>query len=497
VWTNGRGRGIDIMKNRDDCKVPSLNVTLPVFTLTQTCSEETLGATKREIPEKDVIYYYRSVNDDYGVCCSFNGAEMVLCRDGSPWVDACLYLLDRLIDNSDERHVNQKSNIARDLDNYRQFIDEYEVDYFDFPRIKMKRPTYRYRAHLKSQLRSGQIAKSTATRFMQSVISFYRWLVTENDFKPQNPLWNESDAYINYDDSVGFERTKTVKTTDVAIKGSSTGPIADDSIMDEGELRPLPFDEQLVLIDSLIAIGNQEMTLIMLMALFSGARIQTVLTLKVRHFNLLLPDHITEVPLQCGPSTAIDTKNDKKITIKYPRWLHDLISAYAFSDYGIKRRDKWKAKALREDVSDEDSYVFLTNRGNPYYEDSIDGNIFNPNQKTKSRPDGSTVRTFISLTLLPFMQRELGDRYSFKFHDLRATFGMNLTDSLVADVETGKITLTQARNQVRDRMGHGSYKVTDNYLGYREKTKLILSTQASYERHLKGLVERIMGGVSV
>jgi len=317
------------MKNRDDCKVPSLNVTLPVFTLTQTCSEETLGATKREIPEKDVIYYYRSVNDDYGVCCSFNGAEMVLCRDGSPWVDACLYLLDRLIDNSDERHVNQKSNIARDLDNYRQFIDEYEVDYFDFPRIKMKRPTYRYRAHLKSQLRSGQIAKSTATRFMQSVISFYRWLVTENDFKPQNPLWNESDAYINYDDSVGFERTKTVKTTDVAIKGSSTGPIADDSIMDEGELRPLPFDEQLVLIDSLIAIGNQEMTLIMLMALFSGARIQTVLTLKVRHFNLLLPDHITEVPLQCGPSTAIDTKNDKKITIKYPRWLHDLISAYA------------------------------------------------------------------------------------------------------------------------------------------------------------------------
>jgi integrase len=467
----------------------AVKLTLPVFTLTETCSKDDNGALYRGVVRAE--YYYKPVNTEYGLPMSFNGVDMVICRDGSPWIDACLFLLERIIDKSDELQNVQKSNYASDLANFREFIEEYEIDYLYFPMNKMKRPTYRYRANLKSRVRSGEIAKSTAQRFMQTLISFYRWLISEKGFVPDNPPWNEADSYIHYQDSVGFNKSKTVKTTDVAIKGKSSGGRGDETIEDGGQLRPLTIDEQMILLDSLFEINNPTMTLIILMALFSGARIQTVLTLKMRHFNVEIPDDLTTVSLSCGPATGIDTKNDSLLTIEYPRWLHELISTYAYSDNATKRRGKWLNKTLRPNIKEENAYVFLTNRGAPYYEDVVDRNIFNPSQKNKYRADGSTVRTFMNDRLLPLMKKSLGHRYTFKFHDLRATFGMNLTDSLMPKVESKQLTLTQVRQKVRDRMGHGSYAVTDRYLGFRDHVELIKITQESYEQHLLDLVKRI------
>jgi integrase len=470
----------------------AVKVTLPVFTLTETCSKGCNNAICRNVFETE--YYYKPVNTEYGLPMSFNGVDMVICRDGSPWVDACLFLLDRLIDKSDELQNVQKSNYASDLANFRDFVEEYNIDYLHFPMNKMKRPTYRYRAHLKSRVRAGEIAKSTAQRFMQTLISFYRWLKSEKGFVPDNPPWNEADAYIQFQDTVGFSKSKTVKTTDVAIKGKSSGVRVHNTIEDGGQLRPLTIKEQMVLLDSLFEINNPTMTLIMLMALFSGARIQTVLTLKLRHFNVELPAELTTVNLPCGPSTGIDTKNDSLLTIEYPRWLHELISTYAYGDIASRRREMWLSKTLRQNAKEEDAYVFLTNRGAPYYEDVIDRNIFNPSQRNKYRADGATVRTFMNDRLLPLMKKSMGHRYTFKFHDLRATFGMNLTDSLMLKVESKELTLTQVRQKVRDRMGHSSYAVTDRYLGFRDYVELIKITQDSYEQHLLDLVKRIQEG---
>lgn len=39
--------------------------------------------------------------------------------------------------------------------------------------------------------------------------------------------------------------------------------------------------------------------------------------------------------------------------------------------------------------------------------------------------------------------------YTFKYHDLRATFGMNLTSSLLENVNKGKISLHDAREYVK------------------------------------------------
>ncbi|QHS14682.1 site-specific integrase [Shewanella sp. Arc9-LZ] len=474
--------------------VMSLNrarkVTLPVFTLTETCDKEVSEATVKD----NERYFYKPMLSDDGEVLNFNQVDMVISRDGSPWHDGCLFIWDRIIDKSDDLHVIQKSNAAGDIAYFREFIEDYSINYLVFPKNKMHRPTYRYRAYLKSKVRSAEIAKSTAQRFMQTTIAFYRWMEKVRGFKPEHPPWSESERFISFTDNIGFNRFKSVTTTDISIKGRSVLKET-YKIIDGGRLRPLDMNEQKVLISSLIRLGNESITLIMLMSLFSGARIQTVLTLKVKHFNALLSDDVDLIKLLCGSGTSVDTKSEKNISIEYPRWLHDFIIDYIFSDKITKRRKKWLDKTLRDNVSHDDAYVFLTNRGSPYYEDSVERNIFNPNQKTRSRPDGSTVRTFIAETLLPMMRIELGLTFSFKFHDLRATFGMNLTDSLLLKVELGEMTLTQVRNLVRDRMGHDSYTVTDGYLDYRQDIGIVNLAQSEYEKHLKELIQCIKEGV--
>ena len=241
------------------------------------------------------------------------------------------------------------------------------------------------------------------------------------------------------------------------------------------------YDEQLELIKVLFKLGNIEMTLIHLFALFTGARIQTVLTLKVRHFRLDLPDDLPEIRLPCGPGTGIDTKYSKKLTIFMPRWLHNQLAIYANSERALKRRKK----SVRGDTGE--NYLFLSNRGSPLYEDLIDRETFNPNQTKKFRASGGTVRTFIVEHVLPELRNKYGNKFSYQFHDLRASFGMNLSDSLTESVDNGDITLTKARNRIKELMSHESFSTTDAYLEYRDKTNTAKLTQERYQQHLAAL----------
>lgn len=458
---------------------------LPVYTLTEICSKNDEGAVKRIISAKSAShteYYYRTVKLSESDLFGINQMEMVLDPDGSPWAEACLYIFSRVEDSYDHKGVISASNIASGLTVFRQYLIEYGVDYLEFPRNKQQRPTYRYRSYLKSLIRSGQIAKSTGQRFMQSVIGFYKWLYTERGFSPEYPMWKEEDKYIDFKDSHGFSKVKQVKSTNLSIPSYKETSPDDFTINDGGKLKPLTMDEQLDLIKVLFKLDNFEMTMIHLIALFTGARIQTVLTLKVRHFRVEIPDNLPEIRLPCGPGTGIDTKHDKKLTIFIPRWLHDRLSIYVNSGRALRRR-------LKSDRGDtEENYIFLSNRGAPFYEDSIDRDTFDPNQTKKYRASGGTVRTFIAERVLPELRKKHGNSFSYQFHDLRASFGMNLSDSFTESVTKGEMTLTKARNRVKELMGHSSFSTTDEYLGYRDKTHTARLTQERYQKHLAELM---------
>lgn len=486
-------RRIPHMKSADARKL-----VLPRFELTELSDEHDSAATKIEVLGS--AYYVRPklIPDEgqrrggrpHWVRHRFNFFPLVLDADGVPWGEANVYVLSRL-EGVLNPVMSTYAGIAEDLAAYRQFLDESEIDWLAFPEQKLLRPTYRFNGHLKLAIRAREIAATTARRRMSTVVNFYRWLVTDGVFSPTKPLWVESDRYIQFTGADGFKQSKKVVTTDVHIKVPPKEDPYDGLIDDGGKLRPLPKQEQEWLVDALCTLGNTEMLLIHLFSLLTGARIQTVLTMRVRHTQISLDDRTTgDLRLPVGPGTGIDTKNDKPMVLHVPVWFYEKLRTYAQSDRAQHRR----VRASGGDT--EEQYLFLSQRSAPMYQNKDDARVFNPHNELRHQKIGQGVRQFMTERVMPFIRDKYNvPTFAYKFHDTRATAGMNWTDRQLLLVSQGQSTLHEAREYVRVRMGHESSAVTDRYLKYRQNLKLVRWVAEEHESHLKMLATRAMKGL--
>lgn len=412
---------------------------------------------------------------------------LVLDQNGQPWDVAVIYVLSKL-QGLVAPNMTTYQGVADDLSAFLAFLEEYEIDFTDFPQHKLKRPTYRFHGYLKSLVFDGHIAATTAKRRMGAVISFYRWLVTEGLLAPANPLWQERDHYLSFRDAKGFAVEKVVKTTDVSIKTPKQADPYAGTIDDGGKLRPLPIQEQQWLIEALAHLGNVEMTLIHAFMLATGARIQTALTLRVRHAQLDLPAGLGEFRFPVGPGTGVDTKYDKLITLHIPRWLYERLRIYSYSHRASKRRNR------AEGGDTEDQYLFLTQQGHPYYQNKSETRAFNPSVTVRHQKKGQTVRTFMAEHVIPYIRKHHDPAFHYQAHDLRATYGMNLTDIQLSLVQRGETTLAQAREFVKKRMGHESSATTDLYLDYRRNLKMVYGAVDAHEQYYRDLIEKAWEG---
>jgi integrase len=106
---------------------------------------------------------------------------------------------------------------------------------------------------------------------------------------------------------------------------------------------------------------------------------------------------------------------------------------------------------------------------------------------------GQGVRQFITDYVIPHLRQQYGVKnFHYRFHDTRATFGMNLTDHQFRLIEQGKATLKSAREFVQIRMGHESSTTTDRYLQYRQSSSLVHRAGEEYASHLQRLSEQAM-----
>jgi integrase len=464
-------------------------ITLPIFTLSELCDSDDCLAKVRNLPESSmteaIAYTYKPVSSSPSskakTAHTYNHMPVILDADAKPWKEANLYILSRLEADSDPS-MGTYHGLADDLVSFRRFLDEDKIDFKSFPKRKLQRTTYRYRAHLEYKIQASEIAPTTARRRISSVIGFYKWMETHGFIHPEFPMWAEADKYISINDNKGFRQIKKIKSTDISVKVSKQHADIDESIVDGGKLRPLLPEEQEALIKTLIELGNTEMMLIHFIALFTGARIQTVLTLRV---NDVLPEgypeSLSKIPLEVGQGTGIDSKNDKKMILYIPHWLYDKLRVYADSDRAKTRRQKSGNNSRHQ-------YLFLTTRGKPFYQAKADDSIV-----TRRRIHGQSVREYMRKCIIPVVREKLGNyRWRYQFHDLRATFGMNQTDLQMSLVEKKEINLHQAREFVKKLMGHDSSATTDLYLNYRSKIKMLRTTQAEYEGYLSDLAKKSM-----
>ncbi|WP_272544842.1 site-specific integrase [Burkholderia cepacia] len=471
-------------------------VILPVLARSWVCSADDIGAQMREIREDGsaaVTYHYRYVSgkdttDAEGYIKEhYNLFPLVLSRDGAPWEPAVAYIFGRLQQKAFP-NMRTMHGIADDLGYFLDFLEDRGIEFDDFPSNKQRRPTYRFHGYLKQQIHARETASSTAQRRMGTVIGFYRWLLAEGLFAPAHPLWQETDQYLSFKDARGLAHAKHVKRTDVSIRAPRQTDPFDGTIDDGGKLRPLELGEQRWIIEALVGLQNVEMLLIHALMLTTGARIQTALTLRVRHVILEPPSGVAEIRMRVGPGTGIDTKNNKLMTLHIPRAVYERLRVYALSDRTIGRR-------LRAPGGDgPDQYLFLTQQGAPYYEAEEHSGVFDPTFSLRHRKRGQTVRVFVRDHVLPYIHEHFDGDFRYRIHDLRASFGMNLTDSVLRRVEQKEMTLLQARQFVSTRMGHDRTETTDQYLGFRQTMDAIVSAVDDHERYIQSLIAMAWGG---
>ena len=128
----------------------------------------------------------------------------------------------------------------------------------------------------------------TYARKMGSIVAFYRYLKDVENIKFKFPMWEDGITSISYQDRQGIMQNKQVATTDLAknVASKASSEHVDGGILDGGrKLHPLDPEEQNYLFRALNEIGNIEMKLAFLIAIATGARMQTVFTLRQKHFE--------------------------------------------------------------------------------------------------------------------------------------------------------------------------------------------------------------------
>lgn len=413
----------------------------------------------------------------------FNLFPLVLDALGVPWAEANVYLLSRA-ESTPTPVMSTLASIADSLASFRRFIDETGIDWTEFPTQKLKRPTYRYSSYLRLEIANDRLKDSTAKRHMSTVISFYSWLIQENTLKPAHSPWKKDDRFIQLTDRRGLKFSKQISTTDLSIRTAKSNDPYSDQIEDGGKLRPLNTADQEYLIEALIELGNTEMLLIHLIGLLTGARIQTVLTIRLKHVSAEL-NNVTsdEIRIPAGPGTGIDTKYGKKIVLHFPKWLYEKLHIYANSNRSKLRRSR------AEKGDNADQYLFLSIRGVPLYTSKLDSLMFDSSKNKRHIKNGQAVRQFIKDYVIPLIRlKKNDDNFQYHFHDTRASYGMNLTDHQLKRVSLGEITLHQAREFVKARMGHESSATTDKYLQYRSNLHMASAINTTYQNHIQNLI---------
>ena len=436
------------------------------------------------------VKYWRELKSDKtSQRKTFRKFPIVLNADGSPWEPAVLWLKDKALSNPTKS--SSLLPIAQGLRDYKLFLDDFGLEWNDFSSVeKLLRPTYLYLTHLSGLIASGEIKPSTANRRMSTVIGLYRFAQHDHrlKFKPSNEPWAEKTIGLRYRDSKGFNRIKEVVTTDLRIRVPSGEDALSDTIEDSGKLRPLTVEEQQALVGALRKLGNTEFSLMHYLGLLTGAREMSIMTLRLKDFQLA-PSAISSWPykVRCGPGTGVDTKFDKTgVYLNIPKALYRMLHVYGLSERAKKRRAKSR-------LADSPlNYLFVTRQGNPYYEAKDDRNAVSETTTPLRRtsPQGQGLRGFITKQVIPEVRKAL-PKFHYKFHDTRATFGMNWVDHVMGTENAGKENYHWAIDQLRKLMWHKRTATTEKYLEYRRHRQHLDSAFRGWASHLIEMIESV------
>ncbi|MFH7410915.1 tyrosine-type recombinase/integrase [Acinetobacter variabilis] len=413
---------------------------------------------------------------------------LIIQGDSSPSEVFNLYLLKRL-QQTVQYDFKTFASIANQLVDFQRFLEDEQLDCLKFHKLKQLNAIFKYRTRLIEQANAGLISASSARSRINAVVNCYRFLITENlvDHQLYGMPFQDVYKYIMVDNEFGARRQLAIKSHDLAIHVPAKAPNS-EAIIDGGELSPLSIESQTVILKALQK-SSREYQLMFYLALFTGARLQTICTLRIKHLIGREPDSQGFIRLPVGAGTGVDTKFQKPMTLLIPNWLAQDLKIYINSEQAYLRRQESGY------CDSDENYVFLTKLGTPFYTSKAEQQELIEKIKASGSfgmrlklYEGEAVRSYLKVVLLPEIRLIDPQFPSFKFHDLRASFGMNLLESQLQHLPERHSAMT-AVEYVQARMGHRNISTTLQYLNYKSRLQWRSKIQHEYESSLMKYVK--------
>ncbi|HDZ8895880.1 TPA: site-specific integrase [Aeromonas dhakensis] len=454
----------------------------------------TYPINNNSIPVANRSYFITDINNSTDVDDSVYLFPLLLEADGTPWHVANMFLLklattiNEYVGFKDTKDIRKKATFLLD---YKIFCESTKdnknelapTDLFDFKHpLKSRRPTWRYYSHLVNVEKTKPELLNAKTG---TIYQFYRFAATlpnvDLDLQRVETLTNFSFFKQTSSGSLylleGEKRSQTVRVAEAV-------PVNIGYVRDEGEdLRPL-FQKEL---DALLkALQTDEFAtdekLIFYLALCTGERKQTILTMRMRHLAFFEEQYLSQkkksYKLFANRQNGCDTKYDKPHILHVPIWLAEKIKIWANSKKANQRREKFK-KRFGNFFNDDDMYLFLSPAGDCRYMSHSDPRY----RKTLSPALGQVTRN-LKAKLLKITEHKISP--DFTFHWLRATFAMLLYKRCQKLIADKKMVAGTELNHIRYRLHHTHQSTTEHYLRLFSQTNELIGAQEAFENVLFG-----------
>jgi integrase len=393
---------------------------------------------------------------------------------GGPWKEANGFFLD-LIDgqNARKRPTDLVRRKAAHLLEYKLFCEKEGVDWLDFSGSRRAhRPTFKYFRHLSDE---SKISQAVLNQKTATIYQFYNYVALNWHDIEMERVDNCRDIQILVNGARGNIILDTMKRSQ-SVRRPPTPEVRLGYVREYGEeLRPLTNKELNEFLSVLKGSSWSQMErLITTIAITTGGRKQTILTLRHRHLQQMIdrgPEKNGSYRLHVGPGSGADTKYGKRQILYFPSHLIQQLAVFAASEYSKVRLDRFRVTFHESfpalDIpSRDETYLFLSERGNCFYMSKED-----PRYPFMRSPPIGQITDNIKRKLLK--QASPNFPKDFTFHWLRATFGHLLYQWLLPFLKDGRLKMGEEIELVQRRMHHEHRKTTENYLklysGFNEK----------------------------
>ena len=148
--------------------------------------------------------------------------------DGSPSEIFNLYLLKKL-QQTVQYDFKKFVSIAYQLVDFQRFLEDEQLDCLKFHKLKQLNAIFKYRFRLIEQVHAGLISTHSASGRINTIVDFYRFLVTEHlvDHQRYGLSFQDVYKYIVLETQFGARRSIAIRSHDLAIHIPAKAPNSD------------------------------------------------------------------------------------------------------------------------------------------------------------------------------------------------------------------------------------------------------------------------------